>query len=343
MHIAGLPKLAHGGVDKGYAGASALPGAEQRIIITPVEPVEFGLQIAPFQLRVEIEQRMRELAPTKLGAEIVDIGLGKVVSRARRVPDLVDRYLAPVDVRRQSRDMRCRRQVTAILISGKPVVEEGRQARRGGGLAYIPVRGQHLAPAFGRQQAEFGNVASRRIGHQADVRHRKRKPRRRRSKAPAAIEGREDLERGTIALFDLPGFPEQRPIVAFGLDSRFSEFDLQLGVTLDAPGLVTAVPEHRACACFASQRWDQFSRIAGRHIQYAAKSVLQGLKRVMQPPTARRSDAVGTGAGIVEDEHRKNVAPRGCRGQCGIVGKSKVLAKPADGERARHRLPFRRA
>ena len=131
--------------------------------------------------------------------------------------------------------------------------------------------------------------------------------------------------------------------MAFGLDSRFSEFDLQLGVTLDAPGLVTAVPEHCACACFASQRRDQFTRITGRHIQYAAKSVRQGLKRVMQPPAARRSHAVGTGAGIVEDEHRKNVSPRGGRGQCGIVGKSKVLAKPADGERARHRLPFRRA
>ena len=99
MHIARLPEFAHRSIDKGHAGHTALPGAQKRRVLAPVEAVKFRLQIAPLQVGIEIEKRMREFAPAKLRAEIIDVIRRQVRAGAGRLPDLIDRNLAPVKMR----------------------------------------------------------------------------------------------------------------------------------------------------------------------------------------------------------------------------------------------------
>ena len=106
VHEAGVPELAHAGIDDGIAGAAALPGAQRLGVLGPREGIEAGVEVGSGEIGMVEQQVIGELAPAELRQELFDIAVrGGAVFRGacRRVPDLARADLAETQVRRQAR------------------------------------------------------------------------------------------------------------------------------------------------------------------------------------------------------------------------------------------------
>ena len=69
---AGVPELAHSGIDDRIAGTAALPGGERLLVARPGKVVEIGLQVLGGEVRMVVEQVAAELAPAQFAQELVD-------------------------------------------------------------------------------------------------------------------------------------------------------------------------------------------------------------------------------------------------------------------------------
>ena len=154
VHHAGVPELAHSGIDDGVAGPAALPGDQGLVVALPGEGVEGRLQVALGEIGDVEQQVAAEFAPAEFAEELVDIarelrafGGGK----ARGVPDLARAELAESQMRRQSRGAGAVGPVAIAGVSGDAVVEEGPEPRLGRGLAGLPALPQAGRPIGSRR------------------------------------------------------------------------------------------------------------------------------------------------------------------------------------------------
>ena len=106
-HPAGLPQLAHGGIDDGIAGLAPLPGLERVSVAAPGKARELRPQGLRRHVGEAVEQMGGELAPAELAQE----GLGAFAHLAacafacvaHRMPHLVRADLAEMEMWRQAR------------------------------------------------------------------------------------------------------------------------------------------------------------------------------------------------------------------------------------------------
>src|SRR5262245_17487319 len=90
-HPAGVPELAHGGIDDGVAGLALLPGLERRGVVAPGEAGKFGLERVMRHRRETVEQAIGKLAPAEFAQEREDAAVeldATCGSMGHGVPDL---------------------------------------------------------------------------------------------------------------------------------------------------------------------------------------------------------------------------------------------------------------
>ena len=244
VHVAGLPELAHAGVDERDAGATALPRLQlRRLQARPRERVELGPEVLRRQVG-EVEQRVpRELAPPELRQE---------PPAAARLDGLVPHreraHLAPPQPRRQERRRPGGRLVPRAVVVAEVVPQELAQAAAGRRLAGLP----RLADAPGPVGvASAGGPVLERVGGERMPRPRdlarlgQRRARRgeREARPP---ERREDREVRSGAGLHRPRLEEQRAGERGDLDPVVAQRPLQRGVDLPLGSAVAPVPEHGA-------------------------------------------------------------------------------------------------
>src|SRR5262249_15495873 len=102
VHPAGLPELAHAGVDDRIAGATLLPRAQRLGVLPPWERVEPLLQVLARKIGKAVQELIAELAPAELGQEFFDVARdasAPLRREGRGVPDLERADLAEPEMR----------------------------------------------------------------------------------------------------------------------------------------------------------------------------------------------------------------------------------------------------
>ncbi len=149
VHHAGVPELAHAGVDDRVAGQAAPPGLQCARIALPGKGVELLLQISVGEVGDVEQQVAAELAPAELAQELVDVaGEARVLGggEAGCVPELARADLAEAQMRRQARGAVAVGPVAIVGVAADPVVEESLQQRLCGGFARRPALAQPAGP-----------------------------------------------------------------------------------------------------------------------------------------------------------------------------------------------------
>src|SRR5579872_825315 len=104
MHIAGMPKLAHAGVDDRIAGLSVAPSIESFFVVEIRETIETGVPVLFCEVGKVVEKRVRKLSPRQF-AEVSLTGGGRRAISERvldRGGDATRRDFAKTQVRREA-------------------------------------------------------------------------------------------------------------------------------------------------------------------------------------------------------------------------------------------------
>ena len=149
MHDAGVPKLAHAGIDDGVTGLTALPGGERLLVVPPRKGVERRLQIARGEIGYVEQQMPAEFAPAELAQEFVGIagergtlGGGKM----RGMPDLARADLAETQMRREAGGAVAIGPVAIVRCSRQAIAEKILEPLLGGAFARRPGFAQAAGP-----------------------------------------------------------------------------------------------------------------------------------------------------------------------------------------------------
>ncbi|MCW0461296.1 hypothetical protein NB717_002364 [Xanthomonas sacchari] len=248
VHPAGVPQLAQAGIDDRHAGASALPGVQcRRIGLGPAKALEARIEVALGRVREMVQQVVGEIAPAQLADVAVDRrGGGGAALPFQRRDDAPWRDLAEMQVRRQPRGTDLVGAVAAIEIVAQRAVDEHVQRLVCARLARLPDLPEAAVPVQRRRQAESLQRQAVQILGRRWQRLRRGLQRGHLPMAQgAAPERGEHLVRAALLRRQLPGFEQQRAVVAVHLQALFAQFALEPRIARLRGRLVAAVPVHR--------------------------------------------------------------------------------------------------
>src|SRR5262249_37877844 len=149
MHHAGVPELAHAGIDDGIAGAPVLPRLQRPGVALPGEVVKGGLQVLLGEVRVVEQQVSAELAPAQFAQELLDAARQAAMfggGEAGGGPALPRADLAKAQVRRQRRGAVAVGPVALARVALHAINEKGLEPGLRGLLAWRPGLAQAAGP-----------------------------------------------------------------------------------------------------------------------------------------------------------------------------------------------------
>ena len=250
VHPAGVPQLAHAGIDDGHAGAAVAPGIQHRFVgRSPREIVEAWIEVVLGHTWVMVQHVVGKFAPAQLGQEAVAVGFGhRIAQRQHCRGGAAHRYFAEVQVRRQPRGAGFGGKIPRLRIAMQRAIAEALQ--RGAGTAFAglevlpetaiprrPWRRQQRIQGFPRGQVEPGHRGQtrRRIPQvQWPPRGTGGFPERGEYPVRIALLGRQ-----------LPRFEQQRAVEAFRMQAGLAQAALDLRIALLDGRFVAARPQHR--------------------------------------------------------------------------------------------------